>query len=141
MKKIIALAIAIVMMAALAVPAFAAWTDDRSSTTVNYSVGESYTITVPASVSVDGEAGTITAAEVNLLANRQVTVTVASDCKFGDVENAFAVKVNDGDTLTVNFDAADETATVKAVSAANTPTEAGTYTGSITYTAEITNVQ
>ena len=52
MKKFIALAIAVVMLATLALPTFAA---TSGSTTVKYTVGETYTLTVPAEITVGDE--------------------------------------------------------------------------------------
>lgn len=87
MKKFIALAIAILMMAALAVPAFAAITeetpDGQGTVTVSYGATDAYTITIPTSITlgdkgVEGAAQVVSAAGVVLTAGKKLTVSVAS---------------------------------------------------------------
>jgi len=91
MKKIFALILAIVMTVAISVPVFAeVGTDDEtglsSSTTVKYGVDQTYTVTIPAEVSLttpeaEGKkSGTtdIVVSEVCIPANRALTLTVTS---------------------------------------------------------------
>ena len=66
MKKIIALVVAIVMMAAMAVPAFAAINvqdgtgEKTASTLLTYGVNQAYVVTVPESITFSGTAATDT---------------------------------------------------------------------------------
>ena len=72
MKKLIALAIALIMLATLALPTFAATT---GSTTVKYTVGETYTLTVPAEITVGDETTNIAIAvgDYNILSTNRRT--------------------------------------------------------------------
>lgn len=144
MKKFIALVIAVLMLAALAVPAFAEDATDvdySEGTTIIYSPNDTdtYALTVPSEIELGKAAGTITVTDYQLSETQKLNVTAVSDYKFGDIANAFAIKVNDGDNLTASFEAQGATATIKAVAASGTPTEPGDYQGSITYTVEIVN--
>ena len=148
MKKFIALAIAVVMLAALAVPAFA--TDYEStagdatgSTVVTYGVGSSYILVVPATVAV-GSSDTFGVKEVNILATEEITVEIATEGELVDVtdeenvfEGAFSIKVNnDADTASVTYTDDDTNDTI-AIIAGTLPQDAGSYTGAITFTASI----
>ena len=86
MKKLIALAIAIVMMAALAVPAFAVdptitTSGNTASSIVNFTIGQSFTVTIPESINIDSNSktgtGTISATG-NLPNAKELQVTVSS---------------------------------------------------------------
>ena len=79
MKKLIALVIAIVMMAALAVPAFAAdlTAAGTSNMTVSYTPGTTYTVTIPDSVAIGSKATVSVAANAVLPTGKQVKVTVS----------------------------------------------------------------
>ena len=88
MKKIIALVVAIVMMAAMAVPAFAAFKDDKATTTVKYGVNETYVVVVPSEITMNKEqdsnaasgSNTITiSAGYKIPAGKSVWVSVDSD--------------------------------------------------------------
>ena len=78
MKKLIALVIAIVMMAALAVPAFAATVTaaGSSNTEVSYEPSASYTVTIPDSATI-GSTATVSVSNAVLAANTQIKITVA----------------------------------------------------------------
>ena len=95
-------------------------------------------MTVPAGIELGISVGTIRVTDYKLSGTHKLNVTAESDYKFGDTTNAFALKVNDTDTLTASF-TANGTATIKAVKTANTPTTPGDYQGSITYTVAIVN--
>ena len=130
MKKFIALAIAVLMLAALAVPAFAATT---GSTTVTYTVGEGYELTVPATLNLnDTMTGEIEVSGYNLLATNKVTVTATSTWKLNDTaETEFQL-----DATTFDFEAdGTEEFTVSWKTAA--PDVAGTYNGTVTFTGAI----
>ena len=127
MKKFIALAIAVVMLAALAVPAFAA-NETSGTTEVTYTVGSTYTVDIPATVAV-GETVTVKLSAVNILEDQKVTVTASTDGKFnGTIEGAFEI----AQTGTELVDT-DDTVTVAVTAGDGLPTAAGIYTGSITY--------
>lgn len=83
MKKLIALAVAIVMMAALAVPAFAEnatinqdSADKTADMTVTYEPSASYTVTLPDSAAIGGTAE-VSVDEAVLAADTQIKITVA----------------------------------------------------------------
>ena len=136
MKKFIALAIAVVMLAALAVPAFAA-NETSGNTVVTYSVGETYTVNVPATLELNEttKTGTLTVklTAVNILDGKQVTVTATTDGKLGDKEDAFEIE----QTGTALVDLEDEV--VVAVEVVDAPTAAGNHAGTITYTIALEN--
>lgn len=92
MKKIIALVVAIIMMAAIAVPAFAAdetftfGPNDAETgtydTTVEFGVTGGYTVTIPQKIVFDSNrqgTATITASSVVIAGNEQLHVTVYSE--------------------------------------------------------------
>ena len=127
MKKFIALAIAVLMIAALAVPAFA---DDC---TVKYSVDEAYTLVVPAELTVSangGETLTVALEDVNVVDAK--TVSVAGTFALG--EKAF--KLGDLEAAGVVIDAATEDATADLAFAwvDGAPTKAGSYQTVLTFT-------
>ena len=131
MKKFIALAIAVVMLAILALPTFAA---TSGSTTVKYTVGETYTLTVPAEITVGAETTNlaITVSDYNLLDTNKVCVTADSTWQMSDAaKTEFKLDKNSFD-----FTAA---ATQNAVFSWKTaaPTVAGSYTGTISFTSSI----
>ena len=86
MKKIIALVVAVLMMAAIAVPAFAAWDTEfntvgaGNTTEVIFGVTEGYTIKIPQTVNFEGLAAsaTIVASSVKIPGNKALQVTVSS---------------------------------------------------------------
>ena len=131
MKKLIALAIALIMLATLALPTFAATT---GSTTVKYTVGETYTLVVPAEITVGDDTTNIaiTVDDYNLLSTNKVTVTTDSTWKMNDAANTkFEL-----DKYTFDFTAE---ATQNAVFSWETaaPSVAGSYTGTITFNSSI----
>ena len=131
MKKFIALAIAILMLATLALPTFAA---TAGTTTVKYSVGETYTIVVPAEITASDDTTEIAIAvdDYNLLSTNKVTVTADSTWKMNDAANT-QFKLN---KTTFDFTAdATQNAVFSWVSGA--PTVAGSYTGTISFTSAI----
>ena len=132
MKKFIALAIAIVMLAALAVPAFAA---TSGTTEITYTVGQSYELTVPASLTVGGDAGNITVSNYNLLADKMVQVSVAATAwTLG--EKAYKLNAVAADGVIATFEA-NNSVEVAATFVNDAPTAAGTYTTTVTFTGAI----
>ena len=128
MKKFIALAIAVIMIAALAVPAFAA---TSGSTEVTYTVGESYVLTVPATLTVAGAAGKLVVSEYNVLDTNNVVVTATGE---------FALNGEYDYELTATeftFDADGEQDVAAVWGENEAPTAAGTYEDTITFTGAI----
>ena len=87
MKKIIALALALVMMAAIAVPVFAAsesFTADATltnQTTVKYGVSQTYTVTIPETITIsDAQATTaeVSASNVKIAGDKSLRLVVSS---------------------------------------------------------------
>ena len=142
MKKIIALVIAIVMMAAIAVPAFAA-NETSGDTTVTYTTANSYTVNIPGTLAFDGTA------DLSIIANYAedvtITVSIADTVDFtltgpgGDYEYVLKVAgeaVEAGDDVAQTTEA-QGTATVALTCAwaegVTAPSQAGTYTDTITF--------
>lgn len=163
MKKLLAIALALVMVLSLSVTAFAADNtfspSDNSgkNTTVTFNVDPTYTVTIPATVTLakDQDAGnykqdaTITATDVRLLEGQTITVTLASDFKLttgaagATYELPYTVKVGDsetaiatGDTVaTFNTDTNRQSSTLHF--AADNPTYAGNYSDTVTFTISV----
>ena len=151
MKKFIALAIAILMMAVLAVPAFAATinqtTDPKTGTmTVTYSPAEGYVVTIPETLVVGNTTGVELKIESNYANALSFNVTVAGDFtlrKAGDDETyAYELKVDGtaieaGNVITNESLAQKEKSVVLTASWADgvtAPTVAGAYTDTLTFT-------
>ena len=131
MKKFIALAIAILMLTTLAVPAFAA---DSGTTQITYTVGDSYTLTVPSEITVAGTAAAIAVSEYNVVDAKQVKVTATSAGEW-KLNDTYAYVLNEteftfDDNGSQNVSAAWDEGTVA-------PTAAGTYTDTVTFTGSI----
>ena len=142
MKKIIALAIAVLMLATLAVPAFAATitTEQSGDVTVTYEVSENYTITIPGDVDFGDE---MTVSVVGNVENA-VTVSVVSENGWELGDKAYSLKSGaqfDQDVTTSAVLVSDTGATVnssivfKTVWTDGAPAAAGTYTDKLTFSA------
>ena len=142
MKKIIALVIAIVMMAAIAVPAFAE-NETTGDTVVTYTTEDSYTVTIPADLAFDGTADL--SIEANYAEDVTITVTVDDEEAFllsgNSATYAYVLKVGGvaveaGDTVAETTEA-QGTATVALTCAwadgVSAPEQAGTYTDTLTF--------
>ena len=142
MKKFIALAIAVVMLAALAVPAFATQTADNS-TKITYGVPESYEFSVPATLDFDGEDDviTVTVSKLNKKDASVLTVTAPTELELiaADAEGTPSTFVVFGAAVTFEENVIDTTAT-KDISVSwktAAPTISGTYEGTVTFTATL----
>ena len=102
MKKIIALALALVMMAAIAVPTFAAnktfdQAANSSTAIVEYGVGQTYTVTIPEKIVIDSASlnGTadISASNVKIAGGNTLNVRVSST--YYDDNNTVDVTTDD----------------------------------------------
>ena len=92
MKKILAIALAALMIAAMAVPAFAdnielssdvgaTFDGEGQQTVIKYGVSESYTVTIPAELTLDPTEATdmvIAASKVKIAGNKQLEVKISS---------------------------------------------------------------
>ena len=132
MKKIIALVIAILMMAAIAVPAFAGTYDPEGENTVEvkYTVDGGYVVTIIDAVTLGEKDATVAAGNVSvsnaiLEEGKTLTVTVKSTNGFtvnnsGSKTIAYSMTIGEGEAITSGTDAK----TVLTV-------ESGTATGSV----------
>ena len=95
MKKIVSLLLVVVMMATMSVTALAADYDTagEKGMTVTYNVAPTYTVTLPADVTIDGNSTTISADNVVVEKGKYVSVSLAAD-------NNFVVRTPQGAELT-----------------------------------------
>ena len=148
MKKFIALAIAVFMLAALAVPAFAAdFTEESVETSaevvVTYNEEEAYTITIPGAITFT--AGATVTYVGNFENAKTITVTSGVD-GFAVVKDedefAYEIKADDValvDGVVAEIEAGVNESTNVALTFAfteETPSAAGDYTDTLTFTVE-----
>ena len=152
MKKILAVMMAIVMMMAIAVPAFAAveggangGSDTIIETLTSREDGSDptwYTVTIPASQTIYWEA-TTTAIEYTinsqLATGKAVKVTVAGSGVMTNGTNTLAYSITDADYTASGAVVADEkdTVTIDTSAAAWTTVPVDAYTDTLTFTATI----
>jgi hypothetical protein len=156
MKKLFVLILTVVMLATMPVAVFAeetaAETGNQESTDITYSVAPTYTVTIPTSITIDGEADTISAENVVVEKGQYVSVALAEN-------NNFKVTTDEGAELTytvtkdgTNIAGGDE---ILAVNPADGKTGsaditfaidqsaiqyAGLYTGTATFTISVKDV-
>ena len=158
MKKLIAFVLALAMATIMSVTALAADTtitqdsDPKTgATTVKFSVDPTYTVTIPAEVTLTYDetsnsykgSGDITTGAVRLLQYQEIRVTVTGDFKMTSAENAelrytmtigdSAAAVTSGDTVATFVTSTEAQSVTLNYSAAN-PTYAGDYTDTLTFT-------
>lgn len=155
MKKLFALVLAVVMLVTMSVAVFAVDYETNpgdKETTVTYSVVPTYTVTIPTSITIDGEADTISAENVVVAKGKYVSVALAA-------ENNFTVKTAEGATLDYTVTKGDQNIAaggeILAVNPANGKTGsatitfdidesaivyAGTYTGTAIFTIGVKDV-
>lgn len=156
MKKLLTIMLALVMVLSLSVTALAADNtfspsdNAAKSTTVTFNVDPTYTVTIPATITLakDEASGsykqdaTITATGVRLLEGKVINVTLAGDFTLtaGTTNWSYTVKVGNSDTAiatgdivaTFNTDPAAQTSVLHF--AAADPTYAGDYSDTVTFT-------
>lgn len=152
MRKILSLALAVLMLCSLCTTGFAATINETggqsANTTVTYGVEMSYIVTVPDSVVIDAEeltgSATVTASNVMLSAGYQLNVTLNSDFTLTDASNTnntlgYTVKNNgvtvaSGDVvLFVESGDTDGASTILALNLNSEPTKAGAYSDVMTF--------
>ncbi len=157
MKKIIAIAMALVMMMAIAVPAFAAVTGGSnagSDTIINTLTTKEdgsdptwYTVTIPATQEIFWEA---TATEIEYTINSQLATGDLVKVTVADADGAY-VMTKDGSTATLAYEIADaeytataevvvdevDTVTIDTSKAAWATVPVDAYSDTLTFTAEI----
>ena len=174
MKKLIALAIAIIMIAALAVPTFAQVTETAGTakiyfeaenenvdgpgedpqnpvvgtTTVSYTVAETFTVVIPDLITVNAVSGEKLSVETNFNTDKTLRVTVRSANEFklnGDEAllyelNVDGSKVEQNGTVITTSEAqsdAEVTITANFASGITPPSAAGRYEDTLTFTVSV----
>ena len=140
MRKIISVVLALALAATFGLAAIA---DDTKDTTVSFEKAASYTWTVPESVIAGGTAGTVSASNVIIAYGKQLKISITNGVSDGNV------------TLTLNGQSETVTAAVTytdltvlagtiaggsqtlSVAAPESVSYAGTYSGTITFTAAV----
>ena len=154
MKKLFAVILTVAMLATMSVTALAANTEG-GSTKISFDVDPTYTVTIPATVTLNKveDNGTVTyendytltaQAGVRLKKGEHIEVTVASDFEMTTTEGATlaytitaedAAVVNNGVVAEFATDKAEQTATIHI--AANDPDFAGEYKDTVTFTVAV----
>ena len=157
MKKIIAIAMALVMMMAVAVPVFAAvegGSNSGSDTIINTKTTKEdgsdptwYTVAIPATQEIYWEA---TTTDIEYVINSQLATGDYVKVSVADADDAY-VMTKDGSTSTLAYSIADaeytasaevvvdeaDTVTIDTTNAAWTTVPVDTYSDTLTFTAEI----
>lgn len=158
MKKIISFALAVMMIATMTITSFAQEVTNGSGTVeVSYGVSESYTVTIPADITLVANQGSnmeISASNVVIPYGQQLTVSIGSnnyadskwyliDTANGENKLEYSVKngedaVASGSTiLTVAAGTTgDQTATLT-TNLVGTATSSGTYKDTLTFTVNV----
>ena len=154
MKKLFALILTVAMLATMSVTALAANTEG-GSTKISFDVAPTYTVTIPATVTLNKveDNGTVTyendytltaQAGVRLKKGEYIEVTVASDFEMTTTEGATLAYgitaagnsvANNGVVAEFATDKAEQTATIHI--AANDPDYAGEYKDTVTFTVAV----
>lgn len=157
MKKLLTVILALAMVSAMSVTAFAATIDQSSEpktgdTTILTSINPTYTVTIPDTVNVaygdtTTDAGAITLTAAQIEPNHEVTVSAQPGVFANTADSTktlpYTLKINDTDASSVAFDTKDDAAAMKieiTTDSWNTAF-AGSYNGIITFTVAYGEVQ
>lgn len=157
MKKIISLALAVMLITTMSVTAFAATIEGESGTVdVTYGVSESYTVTIPASTSLteNGVSMEVSTKDVVIPYGNQLTVSISSnnynEGKWYLVDSAntsnkleYSMKNGENDVasdstiLTVAAGTTDEQKVTLTATLVGTATYSGTYKDTLTFNVSV----
>lgn len=157
MKKIIRLALAVMMIATMSITAFAATIENGTGTVeVTYGVSENYTVTIPANTTLtaDGVNMDISASDVVIPYGNQLTVSISSfnyaDNKWYLVDDAnasnkleYSIKngenavASDDTILTVAAGTTEVQTTTLTAKLVGTATYSGTYKDTLTFSVNV----
>ena len=154
MKKVFALLLTVALLATMSVAAFAADYDTAGDkgVTVTYSVAPTYIVSIPADVTIDGNATTISAENVVVEKGKYVSVSLADDNDFvvstaEGAELSYTVTANGaavaagGEILAVNpADGKTGSASITFAIDESAIQYAGTYTGTATFVVAVKDV-
>lgn len=155
MKKIVSLVLVLALTLSLSIPVFAAGNNtlnqatDSGTTTATYRKDKAYTVTIPADITVGGEAITISASGVMIDPKDTLKVKVSSangwEVSYQDVSLAYhlvmnSTEVRDNDTVVLSVAAGTPTGSQKLTAALDSDvnvTKSGAYTDTLTFTVSI----
>ena len=137
-KRIIAIATALTVFAAgMGVTSFAA-DEPNQSTTVSYTAVQTFTWSVPATLTAGGAAGTVEASNVIIASDKKLEITTADEVTLTNSDDSVSAAVT-FDGLTVNAGTTAGGSESVSVSAPTGFKYAGTYTGTLQFTASVVN--
>ena len=154
MKKLFAVILAVALMVTMSATAFATDYDTAGDkgVTVTYSVAPTYIVSIPADVTIDGNATTISAENVVVEKGKYVSVSLADDNNFvvstaEGAELSYTVTANGaavaagGEILAVNpADGKTGSASITFAIDESAIQYAGTYTGTATFVVAVKDV-
>lgn len=137
MKKLFVLIMAVAMLATMPTTAFATDYDTTTGdkeTNVIYSVAPTYVVTIPTSITIDGEADTISAENVVVEKGQYVSVALAE-------ENDFTVTTAEGAELTYTVTKGGENIAAGGEILAVNPADGKTGSADITFAIDQSKIQ
>ena len=150
MKKIVALVLTAAMVMGMCTAVFAGEDDNTKSTTVSYEKEQSYTWSVPATLTAGGNEGTVSASNVYIPYNTTLTISITNGVETdgqGNKTITLTDKQNAGNSITASVTYTNVTVAAGisgltgsgsiSIAAPGTCNIAGTYEGTITFTASV----